>query len=310
MFFRSTPWILALPSQDSTFLIFWATFHENCLSHDFRPTAWKGWNLFFAASIDQLVQVHWWWTSWSNAPRTIIIVVVLVVVVVPQQNWLFNSWRPMVWGSIAAVHLNSAPWKLSNLDELQLNHVESIVTFLLGFWFLFPFSETWNDSSEIHWLQKPRHDVRDLPADCWLAFWEIKFARKLIGIQIIQPRLPNGCQIWTCVWTNPPCGMREWNNALMIKSCKSFIPKHPAFSGLSVQDNGLSFEGVSGNTLCQEKQLAAGVLDHTQTVAVDSYFLSLLFWEVNYIEVWQETVYHSSCWVGVNHFEWYPHMES
>ena len=62
------------------------------------------------------VQVHWWWTSWSNAPRTIIIVVVLVVVVVPQQNWLFNSWRPMVWGSIAAVHLNSAPWKLSNLD--------------------------------------------------------------------------------------------------------------------------------------------------------------------------------------------------
>jgi len=106
----------------------------------------RGGTYFFAASIDQLVQVHWWWTSWSNAPRTIIIVVVLVVVVVPQQNWLFNSWRPVVWGSLkilvfTELEIAAAPWKLSNLDELQLNHVESNVTFLLGFWFLFPFSE-------------------------------------------------------------------------------------------------------------------------------------------------------------------------
>ena len=177
--------VLALPSQDSTFKLlgdlsrrhwtqswlaqtFWIFFlmlqsHvlmilENSGMHDsifpFQAVFERGMKSDFravgefAASIDQLVEVHWWWTSWSNAPRTIIIVVVMVVVVVPQRNWLFNSWRPAVWGSLRSwsLELNgnrSSASKLCSLETEQFGWiaVESIVTFLFGFWFLFPFSE-------------------------------------------------------------------------------------------------------------------------------------------------------------------------
>ena len=165
----------------------------------------------------------------------------------------------------------------------------------------------WNDSSEIHWWQKPSCNVCDLPVDRWPPFWEIKFARKLIGIQIIQPRLPNGCQIWVG---------HVYEITLPVEWC---------LDGLDTSRSSPSIRIIPYRTMAyplkalleihSARETSLLVSWTTKKLGPDSYcrfilpiIIYIIFWEVNLkLSMAGKGHYHSSCLARVNHFESYPH---